>query len=132
MNTGYCELVTDVDFPRPAPQSPNEGEPRSREGEGHSQVPVPVPCLLGVSWMGGLPEAPGAAAWLAETFLSCDQTRALVSVALPQLLPRASRAKPLPLGGGAVSHSLPSALGVVASYLGPERFLDDPVRSDLA
>ena len=100
MNTGYCELVTDVDFPRPAPQSPNEGEPRSREGEGHSQVPVPVPCLLGVSWMGGLPEAPGAAAWLAETFLSCDQTRALVSVALPQLLPRASRAKPLPLGGG--------------------------------
>lgn len=68
-------------------------------------VLVPVPCLLGVSWMGGIPEAPGAGAWLAGTFLSCDQTMALASVdptlaALPQLLPRASRAKPLPRGCG--------------------------------
>ena len=71
--------------------------------EAMAGVPVPIPCLLGVSWMGGIPEAPGAGAWLAGTFLSCDQTESLVSadptlVALPQLLPRASRAKPLPRG----------------------------------
>lgn len=123
MNTQDRELVTDVDFPRPAPQSPDEGEPRSREEEtfcpwrpwwGPGPCPLSSGCfLMGDSWR-PLELEPGwlepSSAVIRPWHLLVDPTLRLFPAAPQGFKSKASSQGLWP------SHSLPTALGVVGLF----------------